>query len=110
MTREDQMLYTLQHARSGELLRELSASLTECKRAAADSGKPATLTLALTITAKGRQFLITDKVATKVPRAEQDVTIMFEDDHGNFTRRDPNQRELELRSADEAPGALREAG
>lgn len=27
--REDQMLYTLQHARNGELLRDLSQQLTE---------------------------------------------------------------------------------
>lgn len=108
MPREDQFIFTLQHARNGDLQRELSAALSDCKDAARDSGKAATLTLTLSISAKGRQFLIIDKVAKKLPAGDQDVTVMFEDDAGNFTRKDPRQPELPLRDANAAPTDLKE--
>lgn len=83
---------------SGVLLDEIGAALRECTEAAMMVGKPAKLTLELTIsnTAKGA-LSVTPKITTKIPEVAPNAAIFFADENFNLTRNDPSQRELPLR-------------
>jgi hypothetical protein len=83
--------------RNGALLQELHEALQAAADAAAATGKPARVTLAMTVkpASKGAedQFLWSDKISTSLPMLERE-TLVFRDDDGNFTRRAPSQPEV----------------
>ena len=99
-TRTNQFLFTLQHARGGDMQFELSEALLECIERTMQTGKKSTLKIELNITRKGRHYYIADSHKTSLPLEDRAPTVMFVDDNGDLCRKDPRQREMELEEVD----------
>ena len=59
--------------------------------------KPGTLTLTVTVkkAGKGVQFIVTDKVSSKLPELDQDPSFFFFDEEsGSLSRNDPYQPDI----------------
>ena len=83
---------------SGALLDELGAALREATEAATLVGKPAKVTLELTIANTAQNALsVTPKVTIKLPEDKPIAAIFFADENYNLVRNDPRQRDLPLR-------------
>lgn len=99
MARQDQFLYYLQHARGGELQDNLSEAMDRALAATRETGKASTVKFTIKLAAKGNQVLFSEVIDTKLPEPETAPSIMFVDDDGSLTRRNPNQGSLDLRHA-----------
>ncbi len=100
--RQDLFSYTINQLRHGLTQEELSEELNRCVQAAQDTGKSARLTLELTIKPTGGgQYLLTDKISTKLPTLDREATLMFGTPEGNLTRDDPRQSKLPLRQVED---------
>ena len=83
--------------RQGAALEEYRKALVELQARVNDTGKRGSMTITLTIepVAKLRNtFSIKDAVTTKLPVGEKGETLLFADDSGRLSRRDPRQPEL----------------
>jgi hypothetical protein len=93
----------LQDHRKGAVLTEASDALRACVDAVVRMGKPATLTLKLTVhpaTRAGVAVVIEDDLTTKLPKTKQASSIFFSDDNHNLFREDPRQQEMVLKTID----------
>lgn len=95
MTRENFWSWLREH-KNGELHHELGEKLQELTTAVMMHDKVGTLTLQLKIapTKDGRTVFITDELKTKVPEPDRGGQIMFVNQHGCLTKRDPNQMSM----------------
>lgn len=103
-TRLDLFSYTFNQLRDGMEQAEASDKLNECVLAARDTGKPASITIKLTIKPNGRgQQLISADIKNTLPEHPKSATIMFPTGDGNLSRDDPMQPDLPLRMVEDAP-------
>lgn len=90
----------LQEINGGRLHTELSNLLHEVVAAVNDTGKKGVLSLKLTVQPmkKGQPgtLLVSDQVASSIPKADRLESIFFADATGNLTRKDPNQIPFQL--------------
>lgn len=96
---------TAREIRRGQFLDDCAAELQKAVRAVDETGKPAKLTVTLTIkpASKGQgAYVISDKVAAKLPELPVGETIMFGTPEGNLQSRDPRQAEMELKAVTQA--------
>lgn len=101
----------MQVHRHGEMQNDLSAALRDITQAAQLMGKPATLTLKITVKPAAQikgAVLIEDDISVKLPKQEKENSIFYSDADGNLLREDPKQMKLALRVI-EAP-AVSEQG
>lgn len=98
--RKDLATHVIAMLRRGELADELSEALAECSKATDKYNKKSKVTLTLTFEPNQGQALIHDEVNSKPAKPTNPATIAFVDVHGNLSRQDPNQQDLNLRSAD----------
>jgi hypothetical protein len=85
----------LGHAK-GRAHDEASEKLAECIQAVKDTGKPATITVELTIKPVDKipnAYKIIDKVKASVP-VDPRASMWFADENNGLHRNDPNQRSL----------------
>lgn len=79
---------------------DLSAALREATTHAQLTGKPATITLKLSVKPANQikgAMLIEDKITVKLPEEARDNSIFYADTDGNLHREDPLQMKLSLR-------------
>lgn len=107
MTRPDLFNFVIGALRYGATLDELSEKLNECVNASRETGKVSKLTLELTIKPNGStgQYELTDKIKSRVPELDREVTLMFGTPEGNLVREDPRQMKLDLRRVEDPPAA-----
>jgi len=89
-------------------LSEASRLLAEAVRAAAITGKKATVTLVLTVEPKLNALNFVTKLTSKVPQEEEPLCIFYCDTQGNLYRNDPRQQELALSAHDGGLSVTRE--
>lgn len=82
---------TLNEIRNGELMTEAAAAIYEGLAAVRQLGKPAKITIELTIAPQSKNLVepivtITGEVSTKLPKPDVPGTIFMIDDDGNATR------------------------
>lgn len=94
----DAFLAALKELRHGAAIVDLSDALTELVQAVRLTGRKGSLLLTLTVApaAKGEinALLLQDDLKIKAPRSERGATILFADNDGMLTRKDPRQPEL----------------
>lgn len=95
------ILETFRELRRGEMLDEAAEGLAEVVKAVLRTGKGGTLTIKLNVKpmsgGAGQMFIINDDITMKLPLLPREPTVFFPMEDGNLSRRDPRQRELELR-------------
>lgn len=107
---------TLREIRRGAILDDCADELAKCVRAVEETGKPATLTIQLTLKPASKAqgaYVVSDKVRAKLPELPTGETILFGTPEGNLQARDPRQPELpELRrvETENNPANLRNTG
>ena len=100
--RSDLFLDVCRNVRHGDLVKELSEELAAAVQAAEASHKVGSITLTLKVKPNGRgQMVIADNYDSKKPRPDAPVSLMFNDVHGNLSRRDPNQGDLALKRVED---------
>jgi hypothetical protein len=102
---------TAREIRRGQFLEDCADELQKAVRAVDETGKPAKLTVTLTIkpASKGQgAYVISDKVAAKLPELPVGETIMFGTPEGNLQARDPRQAEMELKAVTATSAAATE--
>ena len=91
-------LQFLADLRGGRSIDQAYRALQEVRDRVTETGKPGTLTITFTVkpATKGNRSAhsIVDKVATKLPVAEAEESLVFVDESGLYSRRDPRQPEL----------------
>jgi hypothetical protein len=101
------ILETLGQIRRGSMLDECAEKLQEVVAHVARYGKPAKLTISLTVkpASKGatRTVVVEDSVEAKLPKVDVEPTVFFPTVDGHLSRTDPSQMELGLRGVP-APG------
>lgn len=106
-----ELIKMLQDLRGGDSLYEANDKLTQAVKAVRETAKPATFTLKIKIAPNGRQVEVTDDVSVNLPQPDKEKTLLFSDDNGGLSRRDPNQKQLPFKDVtapddEEAPLAL----
>ena len=108
---------TLREIRRGQILDDCADELAKAVRAVDETGKPAKLTIELSIKPAAKipgTYVISDKVRAKLPELPVGETILYGTPEGNLLARDPRQADLELKavSAEPAmqPESLRKVG
>lgn len=101
-------LQILSEVRDGFLVSELSTAIHEAVAAVKEHGKPAKIMVELTIAPmrKGAEklmeapMIIVGEVSSKLPQADPEATLFFEDTDGNLTRvPERKQQDLGLKVA-----------
>lgn len=108
----------LNELQDGLSLKQLAQAFHDAIAAVREHGKPATVTLLITVgTLEGQHHLIeppiimTAEVSTKLPKAKAPATIFFVDQDGNATRNQTRQQDLGLTVAAAAvPAAAQQGG
>lgn len=106
------IIHTLQNLRGGGALFEANDKLTQAVKAVKETAKPATFTIKIKIAPNGRQGELTDDISVTLPQPDKEKTLMFFDDNGGLSRRDPNQKSIPFKDVTapdddaEAPLAL----
>lgn len=106
-------LDTLRELRGGVSLEELSAHLQALVASVQHTGKKGSLSYVITVRPASAgstgQLILADAITVKEPKLERSSDIFFATQAGELTRRNPNQRELNLREIDKpANGEVRE--
>jgi len=109
--RPDLWNFTVAQLRAGATQEELSEKLSEAVNMARETGKPAEVTLKITVKPVGDgQYELRDKVSAKLPELQRGMTLMFGTPDGNLMREDPRQKKMDLRSvSDEKPSEFKKA-
>lgn len=104
-------LDVLSQIRGGAALTDAGKDLQELVQAVREAGKPGKLTFSITVEPdKADDSVVTlqPDVVLKLPKKARAKGIFYMDRHGNLTREDPRQIELELerKAGLEAQGAV----
>ena len=96
--------------RDGDCLLEASEKLTDLVQKVRDRVRPGVITLKITISpANGAKVVtITDEIIVKMPKEEKEATLMFTNEDGTLTRKNPDQKELVLREVPKADSTLKD--
>jgi len=85
----------------GSLVNELNEGVRRCAEAVRDLGRPASLTLTISMKPASKKcaiiVMVEGTVKVKVPEPERGVTIYYVDEAGQLVRSDPRQQRLPLR-------------
>jgi len=94
---KNRFLTVLSELQGGGTANDLHAALAELIAAVQVVGKPGKLVLTLTVTPKSNspQLLFEDDIKMAPPKPERETTILYADEHGHISRRDPRQPKLE---------------
>lgn len=85
----------LRDLRFGEALEELSKEFNGAVLAVEDTGKPATITLTVTVKPSTAGALeVFDDIKVKLPKASKSSSLFFATPEGNLVRNDPRQETL----------------
>lgn len=101
----------MQVHRHGEMQNDLSAALREITQSAQLRGKPAKMTVTITVKPAAQikgAVLIEDDIKVTLPKPERENSIFYATEDGTLLREDPKQMKLQLRVI-EAP-AVSEQG
>lgn len=100
--RPDLWNFTIAQLRAGATQEELSEELSHAVNMARETGKPAEVTVKLTVKPVGDgQYELRDKITTKLPEQQRGMTLMFGTPDGNLMRDDPRQSKLPLRGVED---------
>ena len=82
--------------RKGRFAEDVGKHLEELLDACADTRKPGTITLAITVTPNGKvdgadQYTFKDKISTKAPQEDAGSYLLYRNQAGELTRQDPRQ-------------------
>lgn len=104
-------LDVLSQIRGGAALSDAAKDLQELVQAVRETGKPGKLTFSITVEPdKADEGVVTlqPDVTLKLPKRPRAKGIFYMDQHGNLTREDPRQLEMELqrKAGLEAQGAI----
>ena len=91
---EGGILRAQQEHQQGAVISEMSAKLRTITNAAATAGKPASMTLKITILPQGNAVAFMAEVDTKLPKSKPFAGVFFSDEDGNLYRNDPAQPAL----------------
>jgi hypothetical protein len=95
---DDAIVGTLKELRQGGAVVELSEALADLVTAVRATGSKGSMVITLTVApaAKGEvnALLIEDSVKLKLPRSSRGATILFANNDGVLSRKDPRQPEL----------------
>lgn len=95
----------LQEQSGGKTHDELSEALHDLVARVRDTGKKGTVSLTVSVsTMKGDLdvLVVTDEIKLRLPEHDRKPSLFYRDDHGNLSRKDPNQ--LEFEGLREVPG------
>ncbi len=83
----------LKELQSGATMLELADALTQLISQVRMVGKEGSITLTIKVKPKANspQLAITDDIKVVPPKFDRDITIMYADDKGRLSRRDPRQ-------------------
>lgn len=83
---------------------ELTIALARLVLAVGETGKKGTLTLKLNIEPNAEGLVkLTDEITVKIPQKARGASIFYVGGDGSLLKRDPRQKELELRTVATAP-------
>ena len=85
---------TLREIRRGQILDDCADELAKAVRAVDETGKPAKLTIQLSIKPAAKNpgtYVISDKVRAKLPELPVGETILYGTPEGNLQARDPRR-------------------
>jgi hypothetical protein len=105
---------TLNELRQGRVANDLSERLAELVGAVKETGKAGTLSLQLKIAPASAgdvsQVFVNDVVKLVLPQPARPATLFYPNEQNVLLRRDPNQRELQLRTieGEAKPAELKE--
>jgi len=115
MVMNNSFLDALIQLRAGKVVDELSEQLAQIVGAVKRTGKQGTITLQIKVApatvGEVRQVFVTDSVKVNPPQSVKPSTLFYPSESNQLLRKDPNQRELELRPVEgkqEKPEPLRE--
>lgn len=92
-------LATLADVRAGQFVEDLTIALADLTQSVIVQQKSGKLTLVLKVSpgpGSDNAVLIADEIKLAAPRASTKPTLMFSDEEGSLTRKDPRQGELKL--------------
>ena len=93
----------------GRVLYDLEEGLTNLIAAVMDTKKPGTIELKIAVAPTGRgSVTMATNVKTKEPEHDRPTSTFFVDDKWQLHRDDPRQEKMDLRTADEPEGPIRE--
>jgi len=93
---ENFFLTVLNELEGGGTIKDLQRELQSLISDVQVHGKDGTMTLTVKITPKNNspQLIFTPQIKVLPPKAERESTILYTDEHGGITRRDPRQPRL----------------
>jgi hypothetical protein len=86
----------LQDLNKGASLGDLSESMRVCVGSAMETGKAAEIKYTIKFTPQGDAMAVTDKIETKLPKADRKGAIFFPTEDNMLSRDNPEQRTLDL--------------
>lgn len=89
----------------GAVHERLTAKLRDVVNAVREAKLSGSLTLKITITPEGRQFIVNPKITANIPTAKTGITMFFADEDGDLRKDDPKQ--VPLKHVNARPGELR---
>lgn len=107
----------LREQSSGKTHEELSDALYDLIGRVRDTGKKGTVTLVVSVAPlKGDSnvLIVADEIKLRLPEHDRKASLFYPDEHGNLTRRDPNQlvfeslREVGDLTVDTVSGEIKE--
>lgn len=91
---------TLKNLRGGAVLDEIGDELANLTRHVRETGRAGKLTITLTVSPvkKGQGDIVTiaDEVRAKLPKLERPSTVLYTDETGGLSRKDPRQPDLPM--------------
>lgn len=98
---------TLRELRHGQTLDEFAVQIHDAVSAVEALGKPATVTLTITVKPFGTKgvagaYAVLGEITSKMPKPDPEVTLLFTDADGNLTPHQTRQRDLGLSIASNA--------
>ena len=98
----------LSEHRNGGLEKECGTAIQQLVAACADTGKPASLWLKLTVSPSGNAYVVADKLELKLPQVPSEQSIFYATDQNTLSRINPRQKEFELREVERPEVVVRE--
>lgn len=105
-----EIIQTLALIGNGDFLPELQDAFRDGEKAMAEVNKAYEITVKIKVAPNGaRKRVITHDVKTKLPKAVAQSTYLFATDNGQLVQKDPDQRELNLKTVQVTKEEFRKA-
>jgi hypothetical protein len=89
----------------GQVHERLTSKLRDVVAGCREAQLSGSLTLKITITPEGRQFIVNPKITTSIPTPKTGITMFFADERGDLRKEDPKQ--VSLKHVNQKPTELR---